>query len=62
MTGMDNHPARPSGTPAIDGLGLRMAIPVAIVTIGAAAVLLVLGGWQPELCTALRAGYPLCAL
>ncbi|MFN3548808.1 MAG: hypothetical protein ACK4U0_15085 [Mesorhizobium sp.] len=59
---MDDHRARPSGTPVIEGLGLRMAIPVAIVTICAAALLLALGGWGPELCSALRAGYPLCAL
>ena len=62
MTGMDDHQRHPSDTSALGGLGLRMAIPVAIVTICAAALLLCFGGWEPELCSALRAGYPLCAL
>lgn len=64
MTGMDDRRRHPSesAAPALGGLGLRTAIPVAIVTIGAAALLLALGGWGPDLCSALRAGYPLCAL
>ncbi len=62
MSGMDNHRRRPPEAPSLDGFGLRTAIIVGVVTMLAAALLLGLGGWEPELCSALRAGYPLCAL
>ena len=64
MSGMDafnHHRGGPSDGSAL-GAGFRATVLVAIVTMGAAALLLVLGGWQGELCSALRAGYPLCAL
>lgn len=63
MSGMDNHhQGHPHDLPAQGGAGLRATILVAIVTMLAAALLLGFGGWEPDLCSALRAGYPLCAL
>jgi hypothetical protein len=64
MSDIDDREAQPADTaaPALGGPGLRTAVLVAVVTMVAAALLLGLGGWEPELCTALRAGYPLCAL
>lgn len=62
MSGMEDHHRHPHDLPALGGLGLRTAVLVAIVTMLAAALLLGFGGWEPELCSALRAGYPLCAL
>jgi len=62
MTGIGDHQAHPNDLPALDGFGLRAAVVVAVVTIGTAALLLGFGGWGPDLCSALRAGYPLCAL
>lgn len=62
MTGMGDHQAHPDDVPALDGFGLRMAMIVAIVTIGTAALLLGFGDGRADLCSALRAGYPLCAL
>ncbi|WP_187972360.1 hypothetical protein [Aquibium microcysteis] len=58
---MDDRRGRPHDLPA-EGAGLRAAIAVAVFTLLAAALLLGFGGWEPELCSALRAGYPLCAL
>lgn len=62
MSGLDDRRGRPHDLPAHGGLGLRATIAVAVATMLAAALLLGFGGWQPELCSALRAGYPLCAL
>jgi hypothetical protein len=59
---MDDHGAGPSEPAALGGFGLRTAVLVAVVTMLAAALLLGFGGWGPDLCSALRSGYPLCAL
>lgn len=58
----DHHRGHPPDLPAAGGAGLRATIAVAVVTMLAAALLLGFGGWEPEFCSALRAGYPLCAL
>lgn len=44
MTGMGDRPGRLPVSSAFGGLGLRTAIVVAIVTMGAAALLLGIGG------------------
>jgi hypothetical protein len=62
MSGGNDHRGHPHDLPAQGGVGLRATILVAIVTMLAAALLLGIGGWEPDLCSALRAGYPLCAL